>query len=74
MVHLIRSWINGISRLVSLTKYLILQLLDVKHTDPSSVPQHTLVVFGKSRLLLFLDVVLYLLDLLVFQLTIPNIP
>jgi hypothetical protein len=34
MVHLIPSRINGISGLVSLTKYLILQLLDVGHTDP----------------------------------------
>jgi hypothetical protein len=34
MVHLIPSRINRISGLVSLTKYLILQLLDVGHTDP----------------------------------------
>jgi uncharacterized membrane protein len=35
MVHLIPSRMNGISGLVSLMKYLVLQLLDVRHTDPS---------------------------------------
>jgi hypothetical protein len=39
MVHLIPSWVNGISGFVSLSKYLILQLLDVGYTDPSFVPQ-----------------------------------
>jgi hypothetical protein len=38
MVHLIPSGMNGISKLVSIMKYLILQLLDVRHTDPSFVP------------------------------------
>jgi hypothetical protein len=38
MVHLIPSWMNGISGLVSLLKYLVLQLLDIRHTDPSFVP------------------------------------
>jgi hypothetical protein len=41
MVHLIPSWMNGISGLVGLMKYLVLQLLDVRHTDPFFVPQHT---------------------------------
>jgi hypothetical protein len=48
MVHLIPSWMNRISGLMSLSKYLVLQLLDDRHTDPSFVPQHTLVVFRKS--------------------------
>jgi hypothetical protein len=38
MVHLIPSWMNGISRLMRFTKYLILQLLDVRHTNPPLVP------------------------------------
>jgi hypothetical protein len=38
MVHLIPSWMNGIGRLMHLTKYLILQLLDVRHTNPPLVP------------------------------------
>jgi hypothetical protein len=38
MVHLILSWMNGISRLMCFTKYLILQLLDVRHTNPPLVP------------------------------------
>jgi hypothetical protein len=42
VVHLIPSWMNGISELVSLSKYLVLQLLDVRNIDPSFVPQHTL--------------------------------
>jgi hypothetical protein len=41
MEHLIPSWMNGISGLVSLSKYLILQFLDVRHTNPSFVPQHS---------------------------------
>jgi hypothetical protein len=45
MVYLIPSWMNGISGLMSLTKYLILQLLDVRHTDPSFVAQHSLLIF-----------------------------
>jgi hypothetical protein len=49
MVYLIPSWMNGISKLVSLSKYLILQFLDVRHTNPSSVSQHTLVIFHKTR-------------------------
>jgi hypothetical protein len=47
MVHLIPSWMNGISGLMSLSNYFVLQLLDVRHTDPSFVPQHTLVIFHK---------------------------
>jgi hypothetical protein len=38
VVHLIPSWMNGISRLMHFTKYLILQLLDVRHTNPPLVP------------------------------------
>jgi hypothetical protein len=38
VVHLIPSWINGISRLMHLTKYLILELLDSRHTNPPLVP------------------------------------
>jgi hypothetical protein len=45
MVHLIPSKVNGISGLVSLSKYLILQFLGVRHTNPSFVPQHYLVTF-----------------------------
>jgi hypothetical protein len=48
MVLLIPSWMNGISGLVSLMKYRDLQLIDVRHTYPSFVPQLTLDVFGKS--------------------------
>jgi hypothetical protein len=33
---------------MSLSKYLILQLLEVRHTNPSIVPQLTLVIFRKS--------------------------
>jgi hypothetical protein len=73
IVHLIPSWKNVISRLMSLPRYLVLQLLDVRHTDPSFVPQHTLFIFHKSRQLLLLDIILYLLDLLVFELTFSNI-
>jgi hypothetical protein len=49
IVHPIPSYMNGISGLMSLSKYLILQLLDIRHTNPSFVPQHTLVIFHKSR-------------------------
>jgi hypothetical protein len=49
MVHLIPSWMNGISGLVRLTKYLILQLLDVSHTNHSFVPQFALIILRKSR-------------------------
>jgi hypothetical protein len=73
MVHLIPSWMNGISGRVSLSKYLILQFLVVRHTNPSFVPQHSLVVFHKSGRLLLLDIMFYLLDLLVFQLIFLNI-
>jgi hypothetical protein len=48
-VHLIPSWMNGISGFVSLMKYLIFQLLDVRHTDPSFIPQYTLIIFCKFR-------------------------
>jgi hypothetical protein len=44
MVHLIPSGMNGISGLMSLTKYLILQLLDVRHANPPLVPQHTFII------------------------------
>jgi hypothetical protein len=36
MVHLIPSWMNGISKLMRFMKYLILPFLDVRHTNPSS--------------------------------------
>jgi hypothetical protein len=49
MVHLIPSWMNGISGLVSLLKYLILQSLNVRHTDPSFVPQLSLVILRKTK-------------------------
>jgi hypothetical protein len=58
MVHLIPSWMNGISGLVSLSKYLFLQLLDGRHTNPSFVPQLTWVIFLQSGLLFFLDIAL----------------
>jgi hypothetical protein len=45
MVHLILSRMNGISGLVSLTKYLILQFLDIRHTNAPLVPQHTFIIF-----------------------------
>jgi hypothetical protein len=73
MVHLVSSWMNGISRLMGFTKYLILQFLDVRHTNSSLVPQHTFLIFQKARRLLFLDTALNLLDLLVFYLTSPNL-
>jgi hypothetical protein len=38
MLHLIPSWMNGISGIVSLLMYLILQFLDVSHIDPFFVP------------------------------------
>jgi hypothetical protein len=38
VVHLISSWMNGISRLTRFMKYLILQLLEVRHTNPPLVP------------------------------------
>jgi hypothetical protein len=44
MVHLIPSWMNGISGLMSLMRYLILQFLDVRHTKFSFVPQHSLII------------------------------
>jgi hypothetical protein len=47
-VHRIPSWMNGISGLMSLMKYLILLLLDVRHTDPSVVPQHSLMILRKT--------------------------
>jgi hypothetical protein len=45
MVHLIPSWMNGISRLMCFTKYLRLSFLDVRYTNPSLVPQHTFIIF-----------------------------
>jgi hypothetical protein len=74
MVYLIPSWMNRISELVSFSKYLVLQPLDVRHANPSFIPQHTLVVFHKSEQIFFLDITFYLLDLLVFHLTSLNIP
>jgi hypothetical protein len=38
VVHLISSWMNGISKLMHFMKYLILQLLEVRHTNPPFVP------------------------------------
>jgi hypothetical protein len=73
MVHLVPSWMNGISRLMRFTKYLILQFLDVGHTNPSFVPQRSFLIFQKARQLLFLDIALNLLDLLIFYLTLPNL-
>jgi hypothetical protein len=73
MVHHIPSWMNRISGLMSLKKYLILQLHDVRHTDPSFVPQHSLTILRKTWWLLFFDVVLYLLDLLILHLTSTNL-
>jgi hypothetical protein len=49
MVYLIPSGMNGIRELVSLTKYLILQLLDVRHTNPPLVSQHTFIILQETR-------------------------
>jgi hypothetical protein len=73
MVYLIPSWMNGISRLKHFTKYLVLQLLDARHTNPPLVPLHTFLIFRKNGRLLFLDIALNLLDLVVFYLTFPNL-
>jgi hypothetical protein len=45
MVHLIPSRMNGISRFMCCTKYLIFQFLDVQHTNPSFIPQHSFLIF-----------------------------
>jgi hypothetical protein len=73
LVHLIPSWMNGISRLMYLRKYLILQFLDVMYTNPSLVPQYSFLIFQIARRLLFLDIALNLLDLLIFYLTLLNL-
>jgi hypothetical protein len=44
MVHLIPFRMNGISGLMSLIKYLILQPLAVRHANPPLVPQHTFII------------------------------
>jgi hypothetical protein len=38
VAHLIPTWMNGISRLMRFMKYLILQLFDVRHTNPPLAP------------------------------------
>jgi hypothetical protein len=65
MVHLIHSWVNGIGRVMGLLKYLILQFLNIRPTNPSFVPQYSFIIFLKFRWFLLLDIALYLLDLLV---------
>jgi hypothetical protein len=47
MVHLIPSWMNGISKLMCFIKYLIFQLLDVRDPDPSFVSQYSFIIFQK---------------------------
>jgi hypothetical protein len=64
---------NGISGLMRFMKYLILQLLDARHTDPPLIPQHTFLIFQKNGRLLSLDIALNLLDLLIFYLTFSNL-
>jgi hypothetical protein len=73
MVHLIPYWMNGISKLMRFMKYLILQFLVVRYTNPPLVPQHTFLNFQKARRLLLLDIALKLLDLLIFYLPFPNL-
>jgi hypothetical protein len=73
LVHLIPSRIHEISTLMCFTKYLVLQFLDVRHTNLSLIPQHTFLIFQKVRRLLFLDVMLNLLALLILQLAFPNL-
>jgi hypothetical protein len=73
MVHLIPFGMNRISGFVSLTKYIILQLLDVRHTNPPLVPQHNFIIFQETRRLFFLDIMLYLLNFLILQLTFSNL-
>jgi hypothetical protein len=73
MVHRILSWMNGISRLMRFTKYLILQLLDVRHTNPSLVPQHSFLIFRKTGRLFFFDIALNFLDLSVLYLPLSNL-
>jgi hypothetical protein len=73
MLHLIPFWMNGISGLMSDTKYLILHQLEVRHTDPSFVSQHSFIIFHKTKPLIFLDITLNLMDLFVFQLTLKNL-
>jgi hypothetical protein len=73
VAHLIPAWMNGISRLMCFTKYLIHQFFDVRHTNPSLVPQHSFIILQETRQFFFLDVVLYPLDLLIFQLASLNL-
>jgi hypothetical protein len=49
MVYLIPSGMNGISGLMCLMKYLILQLINVRHTNPPLVPQHTFIILQETR-------------------------
>jgi hypothetical protein len=73
MVHLISSGMNRISGLVSVTKYLILQLIDVRHANPPLLPQHTFIILRETWRFFFLDVALYLLDLMIFHLASLNL-
>jgi hypothetical protein len=73
MVHFIPSGMNGISGLVSLTKYLMFQLLDVRHINSPLLPQHTFIILWETRQFFFLDVAVYLLNLLILQLASLNL-
>jgi hypothetical protein len=49
MVHLILSGMNGISRLMCFMKYLIIYFLDVRHMNPSLIPQRTFIILRETR-------------------------
>jgi hypothetical protein len=52
MVHLIPPWMNVISGLMSLSKYLIIQFLDVRHMNPSFIPQNSLEIFSVNPVMI----------------------
>jgi hypothetical protein len=58
---------------MSFSEYCVLNLLDIRYTNPPFIPKYTLIIFSETRGLAFGYILLNLLDLLIFKLTLMNI-
>jgi hypothetical protein len=73
LIHLVASWVDEVCRIMSFSEYYILAFLDIGYTNPSFVPEYSLVILSETKLLSFCNIFPDLLEIHVFKLTFMNI-
>jgi hypothetical protein len=73
LMHFISSGVNRVCRIMSFSKYEVLNFLIIRYTDPPLVPKQTLIIFSETRGLSFGYIPPNLLELFILLLTLAYI-